>query len=82
VAAKLGGGDRATGERLEALLGRAGLPIRPPGVVPADLLAAMGMDKKVQGKRLRFVLLRELGDAFVTSDYDAARLDAVLEAAS
>ena len=82
MAAKLGGGDRATGERLEALLGRAGLPIRPPGVVPADLLAAMGMDKKVQGKRLRFVLLRELGDAFVTSDYDAARLDAVLEAAS
>jgi 3-dehydroquinate synthase len=38
----------------------------------------MGMDKKVQQKRLRFVLLRGLGEAFVTSDYDAARLDAVL----
>jgi 3-dehydroquinate synthase len=82
MAARLGGADRATAERLEALLGRAGLPTRPPGVAPADLLAAMGMDKKVQGKRLRFVLLHELGDAFVTSDYDAARLDAVLKAAS
>jgi 3-dehydroquinate synthase len=82
MAARLGGGDRAAADRLEGLLGRAGLPIQPPGVAPADMLAAMGMDKKVQGKRLRFVLLRELGDAFVTSDYDAARLDAVLEAAS
>jgi 3-dehydroquinate synthase len=82
MAARLGGGDRAAADRLEGLLGRAGLPIQAPGVAPADMLAAMGMDKKVQGKRLRFVLLRELGDAFVTSDYDAARLDAVLEAAS
>jgi 3-dehydroquinate synthase len=82
MAARLGGGDRAAADRLEGLLGRAGLPIQPPGVAPADMLAAMGMDKKVQGKRLRFVLLREFGDAFVTSDYDAARLDAVLEAAS
>ena len=37
-------------------------------------MSAMGMDKKVQGKQLRFVLLRELGDAYVTSDYDASRL--------
>ena len=40
------------------------------------------MDKKVQQKQLRFVLLRALGDAIVTSDYDAERLDEVLEAAS
>ena len=79
MAAHLGGGSAAA--RIEALLERSGLPIRPPELAPADLLAAMGMDKKVQGKRLRFVLLRELGDAFVTSDYDAARLDALLEAA-
>ena len=82
MAARLGGGDSAVAERLVALLERTGLPTRPPTLAPADLLAAMGMDKKVQGKRLRFVLLCELGDAFVTSDYDAARLDAVLEAAS
>jgi 3-dehydroquinate synthetase len=43
-------------------------------------MAAMGMDKKVQQKQLRFVLLRTLGEAFVTSDYDTARLDAVVEA--
>ena len=41
---------------------------------------AMGMDKNVIGKQLRFVLLSELGNAFVTSDYDPARLDVALEA--
>jgi hypothetical protein len=36
----------------------------------------------VQQKQLRFVLLRGLGDAFVTGDYDTARLDAIVEATS
>ena len=39
------------------------------------------MDKKVLHKRLRFVLLEELGTAFVSADYDTARLQQVLEAA-
>ncbi len=82
MAARLSGGDGASAERLGKLLERAGLPVRPPAIAANDLLAAMGMDKKVQKKQLRFVLLRTLGDAIVTSSYDAARLDDVLEAAS
>jgi len=78
MAAQLSSGDIALAERIANLLERAGLPTRPPAIDALDLLAAMGMDKKVQQKRLRFVLLRGLGEAFVTSDYDAARLDAVL----
>ena len=41
----------------------------------------MGMDKKVQDKRLRFVLLDKLGAAFVTADYDETALGRVLQAA-
>jgi 3-dehydroquinate synthase len=82
MAAKLSGEDAAAAERIRKLLERAGLPTRPPAIAASDLLAAMGMDKKVRQKQLRFVLLRELGNAFVSSEYDAARLDAMLGAAN
>jgi len=39
------------------------------------LLALMGQDKKVVDGRLRFILARDIGDAFITSDVPA---DAVL----
>jgi 3-dehydroquinate synthase len=68
-------------QRLTALLEKAGLPTAPPKIGAAAMLAAMGMDKKVLQKQLRFVLLRALGDAYVTTDYKADRLQQVLEAA-
>jgi len=75
--------DIATADvaRLAALLLRAGLPTAPPPVGAARMLVAMGLDKKVQHKQLRFVLLRSLGDAYVTADYDVKLLHQVLEAA-
>jgi len=81
MAARLGACDEGVARRIETLLERAGLPTKPPAIPASDLRAAMGMDKKVQRKQLRFVLLRTLGEAFVTSDYDRERLNAVLEAA-
>ena len=82
MAAQLSAEDAAMAVRIETLLQRAGLPTQPPSIAATDFMAAMGMDKKVQQKQLRFVLLRELGDAFVSSDYDSARLETVLEATS
>ena len=68
-------------ERLRNLLRAAGLPTAPPKVGADKLLAAMGLDKKVQQKQIRFVLLHALSDAFVASHYDKSRLQKVLEAA-
>ena len=82
MAAQLSAEDAAMAVRIETLLQRAGLPTQPPSIAATDFMAAMGMDKKVQQKQLRFVLLRTLGDAFVSSDYDSARLETVLEATS
>ena len=80
LAAELSGIDAHEQARLRQLIDRAGLPLRPPAIASEAWLQAMGLDKKVQQKRLRFVLLSELGKAFITADYDEARLLRVLEA--
>ncbi len=79
MAARLSGLADADRARLVRLLERAGLPTAPPKVGKDALLGAMRRDKKVLKKSLRFVLLRELGDAHVTSDYDEARLQRICE---
>ena len=48
---------------------------------PADLLDLMGQDKKVIDGKLRFILMRGIGDAFVTSDVARERVIDVLEGA-
>ena len=65
--------------RLIDLLRRAGLPVKPPAIGAGAMQEAMRMDKKVLGKQLRFVLLRQLGDAVVSADYDPDRLSLTLE---
>jgi 3-dehydroquinate synthase len=68
--------------RLQDLLVSAGLPVKPPSVGAQAMLDAMGMDKKVLRKQLRFVLLGELGSAHVSSDVDRSLLQKVLEVAN
>ena len=67
-------------QRLRTLIQRAGLPTVAPHIEPEDWMAAMGMDKKVLKKQLRFVLLRELGDAHSTPNFDAERLQRIVGA--
>jgi len=66
--------------RAQALVQRTGLPMRPPqGMTPQRFLELMGHDKKVQGGKLRLVLLRALGQATVTADFEPAPLRQTLE---
>jgi 3-dehydroquinate synthase len=66
--------------RVEALVQRAGLPVRGAGVAPAGVLEHMRIDKKVVAGRLRLVLLRRIGNAFVTADYPEDALQRTLQA--
>jgi 3-dehydroquinate synthase len=66
--------------RIERLIERAGLPSRAASVTPAAALEHMRIDKKVLGGRLRFVLLRGIGAAFLTADYPPAALERTLAA--
>jgi len=68
----------ADAERLVALIRRARLPVDPPRFGADRYLALMSHDKKVVAGALRFVLLRALGDAFVTADVRPADLRAIL----
>ena len=57
-----------------------GLPIVPPQVDAMRMAELMGMDKKVLDGRLRLVLARRIGEAYVTEDIDPAALLATLNA--
>ncbi|MBU6377168.1 MAG: 3-dehydroquinate synthase [Gammaproteobacteria bacterium] len=68
-------------ERLERLLRQLGLRTDARGeATPAAALAAMGLDKKVKAGRVRLVLMRRIGEAFVSADYADDALAATLEA--
>jgi 3-dehydroquinate synthase len=61
-------------ERIVALLKRARLPTAPPDIAPERLLELMGVDKKAEGGKLRFVLLDKIGSGSVRADVPAALL--------
>jgi len=65
--------------RAQALVARAGLPTRPPKDLPPQrFLELMGHDKKVKAGKLRLVLLKALGQATITAEFEA-QLRATLE---
>ena len=69
IAREMGLADESLARRIADLLARVGLPSKPPADVSHDaILEAMKLDKKVARGKLRFVLVREIGSAFVSQD--------------
>ena len=63
---------RQTKKRLVA---GAGLPTRPPASMTGEqFLSLMAVDKKVMDGQLRLVLLKGIGEAVITADFDPAVL--------
>lgn len=58
-------------ERVRKLYLQAGLPTVAPNLGSERYLHLMGLDKKVEGGKLRFVLLKRIGEAVVRSDVRA-----------
>jgi hypothetical protein len=73
--------DAVAVARVRDLVARAGLPVTPPRIGAERARALMSLDKKVLAGRVRLVLLRALGDAVVTADYDRGLLASVLQQA-
>ncbi len=80
---RLGWLSSADVERIKGLFKRAKLPLAPPtDMTPKDFSQLMAVDKKVLDGQLRLVLLRQLGDAVVTSEFDPQALAATLSCAT
>jgi 3-dehydroquinate synthase len=81
LSARLGWISREDAARAKALIKRAGLPVAPPAQMTADdFMRLMSVDKKVQDGRIRFVLLRRIGEAVVTADASPTLLAQTLAA--
>lgn len=79
LSVRLGWIDPSILGRAKTLISSAGLPIGGPSdMTPQDYLNYMAVDKKVIDKALRLVLLKELGRAVVTSDFERPKLDTTL----
>lgn len=73
--------DASVGERSQALLQKCALPVRPPAKMSPELyLEAMAIDKKTIDGQINLVLLRALGEACVSNDYDAKMFEQTLQA--
>ena len=61
--------------RVKKLLLAAGLPIdTPKGMTSEMFMDLMAVDKKVQSGVIRLVLLKQLGQAFISDDYESIKL--------
>jgi 3-dehydroquinate synthase len=73
--------DEALRKRSIDLLLRAGLPVSPPANISLEqYLDVMAIDKKTLDGNIRLVLLRALGEAFVSADYSREKLQQTLSA--
>lgn len=75
---RLGWIDDATFSRIKALFVQAKLPVTAPDLGPETYLDLMGLDKKVEGGKIRFILLKGLGSAVIHGDVPADLLRATL----
>jgi len=81
LSARLGLISEQDQKRGVALFKATGLPVQPPTSIDADtFLDYMYRDKKVSDGQLRLVLLKEIGQAFVTDDVSIEQLMNTLNA--
>jgi shikimate kinase/3-dehydroquinate synthase len=78
IAAELGLAAPALADRIEAVLAGWGLPVRCPPFDAEAFWEAMAYDKKRQGRSLRWVLPRAIGEVEIAEDVPSHVVKAVL----
>ncbi|MEK9778158.1 MAG: 3-dehydroquinate synthase [Methylophilaceae bacterium] len=70
--------DNKDYNRIKKIIDSAGLPINPPDISQAQFLDLMASDKKNKDGKISLILLKELGKAFQTEEYDMKILEKTL----
>jgi 3-dehydroquinate synthase len=78
IAVEMGLWRAADQVRQREVIGKAGLPMRFPGLEPESVLACLKGDKKVRQGRVRFVLPTAIGAVSIRDDVDEALIRNVL----
>lgn len=81
LSVELAGLDPEAAQRITDCLDAYQLPTKLPDDLPTDdILSVLARDKKFESGLIRFVLLRSLGDAFVSKEVTVSHLRAAIEA--
>ncbi len=75
IANKLGILDKNALTRLKAVITRAGLPTSISGLQRKKLVQAMKHDKKILQGKIKFILLKSIGEVFITDEVEPAVLE-------
>ncbi len=78
ISNRLGILDQNELTRLKGGIQRAGLPTEIPSLKVKEIIQAMEHDKKILGGKIRFVLLKSIGDVFITDEVSPSLIEQVL----
>lgn len=78
ISSRMGILDKSDVIRLTNVIRKAGLSIEMPDLNIEDIISAMKHDKKVWQDRIRFVLLKSIGNAFITDEVSPSLIEEVL----
>jgi len=70
--------DEGALARLKNIIEQADLPAELPGLKVAEIIPAIKHDKKVLRDKVRFALLRSIGEAFITDEVSPSLVEEVL----
>jgi len=65
--------------QVKDLLEKSNLPVSVAGKISAsEFLSAMSVDKKVVDGNIRLILMRKLGESYISDTYEQAQLEQVI----
>jgi 3-dehydroquinate synthase len=78
ISSRMGMLDESDVIRLTSVIEKAGLPTEMPDLPMEDVIAAMKHDKKVRQDKIIFVLLKSIGNAFISDEVSRSLVEEVL----